>query len=99
MATLSSTDAKTPSDTCRDLCTSFSAGECVKKYNPITSDEGVKCINEALYPDFGACKKECLKQAMVCIDHCYVVVGPNWESCVNQYTDHKDPKRIQCIKD
>ncbi|KAF9934569.1 hypothetical protein BGZ75_010116 [Mortierella antarctica] len=99
MAALSSTEAKTPSVACRDLCTSFSVGECVKKYSPITSNAGVKCINEAVLPYTGACKDECMKQLRVCDDNCFVVMGPNWESCVDQYTDPKDPKRIQCIKD
>ncbi|CAO3566098.1 unnamed protein product [Mortierella alpina] len=99
MAAFTSTEAKNPSVACRDLCTSFSVGECVKKYKPITSNTGVKCINEAVQPYTGACKDECMKQLVACDNNCFVVVGPNWESCVDQYADSKDPKRIQCIKD
>lgn len=99
MATVSSAEVKTPSQTCRDLCTSLSAGECVKKFIPIISNAGVECVNVAVQPYSGACKEKCMDEMRACSKNCFVLVGPQLEACVDQYADHTDPKRIQCLKD
>ncbi|KAF9941099.1 hypothetical protein BGZ67_005958 [Mortierella alpina] len=77
---------------------SVAVEKCIKKFPTTDSDDRLNCNSPPVAAE-RQCEDRCRAISLKCSEKCFLKANADWEPCVTQYKDPKDPKRIQCLKD